>query len=154
MGTPHPASNLIKDNNPEARSVTIFLRPTVIVSYASSKFILLVPILLHGLPSATNNMAKPVGFYSYSNLARETSFRILELLPGKDGDTVLVVLHPSDLNNHRDYEAISYPWGDTNSRAAFLCDGRRVVATRNLHSNLSHLRLDSESRFLWADALW
>jgi hypothetical protein len=99
-------------------------------------------------------MINTVGSYRYSSLAGGTTFRILELLPGKEDDIVSVILHPSDLRNHREYEAISYTWGDINSKAAFLCDGKVVEATTNLHASLCHLRLDNESRFLWADALW
>jgi hypothetical protein len=93
-------------------------------------------------------------FYSYSDLTEGTSFRILELLPGKEDDTVSVVLHPSNLKDHPEYEALSYTWGNVMSKASFLCDGKRIEATTNLHAGLSHLRLASKSRFLWVDALW
>lgn len=92
--------------------------------------------------------------YQYNDLPDEASFRILELLPGKEDDPVSFVLHLSDLTDHRDYEAISYTWGNAISRASFICSGKRIEATTNLHSGLSHLRLQNEPRFLWVDALW
>lgn len=93
-------------------------------------------------------------FYPYSGLPEESSFRILELLPGKEDDTVSVLLHLSNLKDHPEYEAMSYTWGNSMSKASFLCDGKRIEATTTLHAGLSHLRLESESRFLWVDALW
>jgi hypothetical protein len=80
-------------------------------------------------------------FYPYSDLPEETSFRLLELLPGKEDDPVSVVLHLSNLKEHPKYEAMSYTWGNVMSKASFLCDGMRIEATTNLHAGLSHLRL-------------
>jgi len=51
------------------------------------------------------------------------------------------------------YEAISYVWGDQNITAPITLDGVSVEVTTNLEAALRHLRLESEERILWADAI-
>lgn len=96
----------------------------------------------------------PLNPYQYEDLPTQTSFRVVELLPGKEGDPVSCSLHAVSWSNPLEYEAISYAWGDPNARAPVTCDGKRVEVTQNLHRGLIHLRFQDRSRFLWADALW
>lgn len=92
--------------------------------------------------------------YKYEELPTETSFRVCELLPGKSGDPICCLLHVGEWDKPREYEAISYAWGDPKVTVPVNVHGKRVYVTSNLHNGLSHLRLQDESRFLWADALW
>ena len=101
-----------------------------------------------------STMAQTTEKYQYTDLPHEGSFRILELLPGKEDDAVSISLHVSNLSNPREYEAVSYTWGNAISKATFLCGGKIIDATTNLHAGLSHLRHKHKSRFLWVDALW
>lgn len=99
-------------------------------------------------------MAQPSENYRYGNLPTQTSFRVLELLPGLEGDHVSCILHIVDWSNPVEYEAISYAWGDPNDRQPLTCNGSGLDVTRNLYTGLTHLRLQDRSRFLWADAIW
>jgi hypothetical protein len=99
-------------------------------------------------------MAQPQETYQYDIMPTQTSFRVLELLPGQEGDPVSCLLHHLDWSNLLEYEAISYAWGDANDIERVICQGRELEVTRNLHSGLNHLRLQDRSRILWADAIW
>ena len=92
--------------------------------------------------------------YQYGDLPSPTSFRVAELLPGKEDDPISCLLHVVDWSNWLEYEAISYAWGDPNARASIICDGKIIEVTQNLHRGLTHLRFQDRSRFLWADAIW
>lgn len=99
-------------------------------------------------------MARGSEAYQYLKLPTLTSFRILELLPGHEGDDLSCLLHSADWSNARDYEAISYAWGDPSIRESITCHEGELKVTRNLHMGLTHLRLEDRSRFLWVDAIW
>lgn len=99
-------------------------------------------------------MAQRSETYQYDNLPTQTSIRVLELLPGQEGDHVSCLLHTLDWSNPLEYEAISYAWGDPNVRESVTCHGRELGVTRNLHTALTHLRFQDRSRILWADAIW
>jgi Heterokaryon incompatibility protein (HET) len=92
--------------------------------------------------------------YQYEDLPTQTSFRVIELLPGKEGDEVSCLLHPVDWSNPLPYEAISYAWGDPSTKVPITCNEKIVKITQNLHGGLTQLRFQDRSRFLWADALW
>jgi hypothetical protein len=94
--------------------------------------------------------------YEYENLPNPppASFRVAELLPGKDGDAVTCLLRQIDWSNLPEYEALSYTWGDINARATVICKGKRVEVTQSLYGALAHLRYQDRSRLVYADALW
>lgn len=92
--------------------------------------------------------------YKYEELPTETSYRVMELLPGKDEDPISCLLHVADWDSPLEYEAISYAWGENKETAPVNVHGKRVEVTMNLHAGLEHLRYQDQSRFLWADALW
>ncbi|KAI1076156.1 HET-domain-containing protein [Whalleya microplaca] len=80
-------------------------------------------------------------------------FRILTLLPGSGDEPLRCNLHHGDISKSPLYEAISYVWGDPHNRCDITCNDRRLSITVNLDTVLRHLRLPSESRSLWADAI-
>ena len=92
--------------------------------------------------------------YQYDALPSPTSFRIVELLPGREGNRISCRLHPVDWSEAVEFEAISYSWGDPNATGPVECDGKQIVVTENLHVALTHLRYSDRSRMLWVDALW
>lgn len=55
-------------------------------------------------------------YYQYDILPVPTSFRVLELLPVREGDPISRLLHYLNLSNPLEYEAISYAWGDANDK--------------------------------------
>lgn len=101
-----------------------------------------------GSPSPT---ATPI----YSPLLGSTNFRILHLLPSTDPSSpVLCRLTIEDLTNHDlQYEAISYTWGTPHPRHIITCNGNPQGIGPSLYSLLLRLRLATEPRALWADAI-
>lgn len=98
----------------------------------------------------------PLESYRYEHLPIPPpgSFRIAQILPGRDDDPVSCLLHTTDWANPLEYEALSYTWGDQKNKAIIICQGKRLEVTRNLHRALAQLRHQDQSRFLYADALW
>ncbi|KAF7547470.1 hypothetical protein G7046_g8990 [Stylonectria norvegica] len=93
--------------------------------------------------------------FIYGGLPMQTSFRVAELLPGKETDPVACLLHPINWSDvfQPEYEAISYAWGDVSDKVPIVCHGKELKVTPNLQSALLHFRMPDKSRFIWADAL-
>jgi hypothetical protein len=91
--------------------------------------------------------------YCYESLPSQTSFRVLELLPGGEDSEIRYTLHLADWNKPPQYEAISYAWGDISMRISTICDGKPMGITPSLYGGLRYLRRTDTSRFLWADAV-
>jgi hypothetical protein len=89
--------------------------------------------------------------YTYEQLPSDSSFRILELLPGSKNDAVAFRLLIKDWNSPPSYEAISYAWG-AGEKVPVICNHRILKVTSNLRDGLRRMRLENRSRFLWADA--
>jgi hypothetical protein len=92
--------------------------------------------------------------YQFEDLPTQTSFRIVELLPGKDNEPISCLLQKVDWAYPPEYEAVSYAWGDPNAKAPVICHGKILEVSQNLHSGLTHLRFPDRSRMLWVDCLW
>lgn len=98
----------------------------------------------------------PLESYQYDELPNPPpdSFRIAEVLPGKEDDTISCLLHLTNWSSPLEYEAVSYAWGDRNAKATVICHGKRMEVTKSLHGALSMFRYQDRSRLLYADALW
>jgi hypothetical protein len=96
----------------------------------------------------------PEESYQYEALPTKTSLRVIELLPGVEGDPISCQLHSGQWGDLPVYEAISYAWGDPKARAPVIVDGKRLDVTVNLHTGLKHFRYQERSRVLWVDAIW
>lgn len=100
--------------------------------------------------------------YQFETPSTQTSFRIVELLPGRDEeDPVSCLIHIVDLLDplRLRYEAVSYDasCGDDGGGARALpviCNGKRLEVGLNLYRSLVRLRFKGESRFLWVDGIW
>ncbi len=80
--------------------------------------------------------------------------RLLELLPGRDeADPIRCRLHVVPLERERDYEALSYCWGDPKSVGFIECDGAPFPIAANLMGALQALRREDTARLLWVDAI-
>jgi hypothetical protein len=80
--------------------------------------------------------------------------RLLELLPGDDGDKLQCRLRLSHSLYEGGYEALSYVWGDsTNEMKAILVNDTIMEITLNLEMALHCLRYKDKSRTLWIDAV-
>jgi hypothetical protein len=59
-------------------------------------------------------------------------FRVFRLLPGDCDDPIEGSLEVVSLDNHPEYVAISYVWGNDSASESFLIDRKELVPTRNL----------------------
>jgi len=92
--------------------------------------------------------------YLYHQLSlTNQEIRLLLVAPGPWGSDLVCELHHASLGLRPEYEALSYTWGDENKRRDIVIDDFRVSVTVNLEVALRHLRLESEPRVLWADAV-
>ena len=92
--------------------------------------------------------------YAYESLPKvESSFRVLELLPGESNDEICANLRVANWVTPPPFEALSYAWGDPTIRAPISCNGRMLKVTINLRNALKRLRQRDKSRFLWVDAV-
>jgi ankyrin repeat protein len=100
--------------------------------------------------------SKPVSIsselYNYKPLSSATSSRLIKLSPGKD-DVLSFDFREVDINNAPSYEALSYEWGAKSGTLAVQCGGRQLLVTPNLMAAMKSLRLKSNTRLLWIDAL-
>ena len=78
--------------------------------------------------------------------------RLLELLPGSGRvQCRLKVVKLSE--NTTPYEPLSYCWGEQTRRVSILVDDAPFDIGVNLHAALKRLRLESQIRMLWVDAI-
>jgi hypothetical protein len=80
------------------------------------------------------------------------SIRLLELLPGRNGDIIRCRLKHFVVSEHHKYETVSYCWGDSNDRVAIVCDDALLQIPTSLATALRGLRYHDHSWLIWADA--
>ena len=92
--------------------------------------------------------------FQYEPLKGLNNFRLLKLEAGRATDPLKITLFPSSISDCLNrYAALSYTWGDPNSRVKISCDGFLFHITSNLHSALTKLRLPDLGLMLWVDAI-
>ena len=96
----------------------------------------------------------PQQLYQHERLPSLNSIRVVELLPGQGNTPISCQFHVIDFSESFEYEAISYAWGDPSVKMPVACHGKRLEVTQNLRGGFAHFRLEEQSRYLWADALW
>lgn len=94
------------------------------------------------------------GTLRYKPLRGERSFRVLVLLPGSGDDEIACILDNVLLDDWlTHYEALSYMWGPPEPVFPISVDGGTSFVRKNLLNALKSLRLPTESRLLFIDAL-
>jgi Heterokaryon incompatibility protein (HET) len=94
------------------------------------------------------------GTLRYNLLRGEREFRVLVLLPGSGEDEIACVLDNVFLDDWlTHYEALSYMWGPAEPVFPVSVDGATCFVRKNLLNALKALRLPTESRLLFIDAL-
>ena len=83
----------------------------------------------------------------------QSMIRLIELLPGTGSEDIHCSMKAYPLSDCPDFEALSYCWGDAAIRTPIICNGRQLLVTLNLESALYYLRLHTEPRTLWVDAI-
>lgn len=97
--------------------------------------------------------------YHYDKLEGRNDIRLVVLPPGSFYSSLRCDIIHVDLAEAPDYEALSYTWADENGdkslTGAISCEpeDKRIPITRNCEAALRHLRLESETRVLWIDAI-
>lgn len=82
--------------------------------------------------------------------------RIIELFPraAETPGSLKITLHEIDLDQHPEYDAISYCWGGQQPTFPITCNGAKPKITQNLADALLTLSRDiPQSIWLWADAI-
>lgn len=80
--------------------------------------------------------------------------RILELAPSHAAtEPIRISLATVKLADAREYEALSYCWGDPNKTTSILCLEDAFQVTEHLGEALRQLRLTAQPRMLWIDAI-
>ncbi|TVY39297.1 hypothetical protein LOCC1_G006270 [Lachnellula occidentalis] len=94
------------------------------------------------------------GTLKYNPLHGERQFRVLVLLPGSGDDEIACLLDNVFLDDWlTHYEALSYMWGPAEPVTPVSVDGSTCFVRKNLLHALKALRLPTESRLLFIDAL-
>jgi hypothetical protein len=84
------------------------------------------------------------------------SFRLLILHPAANyADPILcnLAVFPLQADEHPEYEALSYCWGDEANPGFLTCNGEKFPIRDNLNAGLRRLRLSDHTRILWVDAI-
>ncbi|KAG0650479.1 Heterokaryon incompatibility protein [Hyphodiscus hymeniophilus] len=79
--------------------------------------------------------------------------RILKLHPDGNDTPITCSLQVVSLDDHPDYETLSYVWGDSKKTKPITVGGAIFNATENLFEFLNCLRHRTTTRLLWADAI-
>ncbi|KAI0123313.1 heterokaryon incompatibility protein-domain-containing protein [Xylariales sp. AK1849] len=81
-------------------------------------------------------------------------FRTLTLHRGSWSDPIRCSIRVVSLTKaKRRYHALSYRWGDENTRQEIIINEKQFSVTINLHTALKHLRLNDADRDLWVDQI-
>ncbi|TLD37295.1 HET-domain-containing protein [Venturia nashicola] len=108
------------------------------------------------------DITKPLTSYTYNPLERPESIRILALQPAAAFSAPLAgsLLHDdrelilNDLTDTRQYETVSYAWGEPVFTHWITLDGTtHLNCTANVDSMLRHLRKPHRQVRLWVDAI-
>ncbi|MCJ1438051.1 hypothetical protein MMC27_007438 [Xylographa pallens] len=94
----------------------------------------------------------------YQPLKHDQSIRLVTISPGVRcplgrSNPLHCELEQSRLDQHPQYEALSYVWGDPTVKDPIHLGRIQLSITRNLHAALLHLRSEQKGRKLWIDAI-
>lgn len=93
---------------------------------------------------------------SYCNINlnhTQKEIRRVILQPVNQGSSITCSLDKVSLFDDPEYEALSYVWGNPNTRENIALDSSPFSVTQNLAVALHHLRLPKKPRKLWIDAI-
>ncbi|KAH4938344.1 hypothetical protein HBH74_056200 [Parastagonospora nodorum] len=82
-----------------------------------------------------------------------SEIRILTVLPGSTKDPVSCTLESASLDSLPVYEALSYTWGNNDTKNPIQIDGKRFIAFGNAQDALVELRDAISPRRIWIDAI-
>lgn len=79
--------------------------------------------------------------------------RLIELHPESSGDSIRCTVRVQSLNDHPEYEALSYAWGESGRDSTITLNGYPFPVSTSLLSALQNIRNQRSRRTLWVDAL-
>ncbi|CAJ2508371.1 Uu.00g133970.m01.CDS01 [Anthostomella pinea] len=79
--------------------------------------------------------------------------RILELEDGTGDEEIRCRYRIVNLDDHPQYETLSYVWGLVTEHRTVLAEGYRVEVSDNLYAALQRLRYVDRKRMIWIDAI-
>jgi hypothetical protein len=80
--------------------------------------------------------------FRYSNSLSDRQLRLLNLNFGHGDEIISLDIRTYRLDDHPQYIALSYTWGDPDDTVPVLCNGRVIAVTRNLKEALWQFRED------------
>jgi hypothetical protein len=86
----------------------------------------------------------------YALLERH-DIRLFVLLPGKEADVVRGQVYIAKASEKREYEALSYTWGNANKTAEISIQNMIINVTQSFALALRNLRSSGTPRTLWID---
>ncbi|SPO07270.1 uncharacterized protein DNG_09964 [Cephalotrichum gorgonifer] len=98
-------------------------------------------------------MTSPAPRYTYTPISKPGQIRLLSIEPGLETDLIRCSLAPAQLDEHPEYEALSYCWGDPSITHVISCNGKELGIPKNLYGALRSLRKRDSARTLWIDAV-
>lgn len=103
-------------------------------------------------------MAAPFTHYRYEPLSGPRNIRVIILEPSIHiDDPIRCRIQEISLDEQSDkahyYEALSYVWGERDGTRPIKCTEGTILVTPNCELALRYLRLVSEERILWIDAI-
>ncbi|KEF62706.1 uncharacterized protein A1O9_00679, partial [Exophiala aquamarina CBS 119918] len=92
-------------------------------------------------------------YHPLHSTSNAIQIRLCSLLPGSFGDRINCRITNFDLNSTLEFEALSYTWGDLRERIPIEADSETILITKSIATALEYLRSESDSRYLWIDAI-
>ncbi|KAH7086758.1 heterokaryon incompatibility protein-domain-containing protein [Paraphoma chrysanthemicola] len=84
---------------------------------------------------------------------RDEQIRVVDLLPGTGADAIILKCRIITLNGGRNFEALSYVWGDSHDTRTVSISGFDMEITQSLYAAFLHLRDVRNVRTLWTDQI-
>ncbi|KAF5252271.1 hypothetical protein FANTH_2827 [Fusarium anthophilum] len=109
--------------------------------------------IFRAIPAKLARPAEKVENELYRPIAGDKEIRLLILEPGAREDVLECELINAELSWRTRFEALSYAWGDDTTKHELKCSGHIIGVMANLHDALLDLRLPTQRRVLWIDAL-
>jgi hypothetical protein len=89
----------------------------------------------------------------YSPLPHQRAIRLLRIESGTGEEGIQTTLETFDLDSKTQFTALSYVWGNGASQREIICNGHKMLITRNLWGVLAQLQKQRFDCLLWVDAI-
>ncbi|KAG0605200.1 hypothetical protein M758_9G039200 [Ceratodon purpureus] len=94
-----------------------------------------------------------MSLYDKSLDSNRQEIRLLSIVPGQEAEDIQCTLSVISLHDDPKYTALSYVWGDSNTRKQISVNRTSFDVTLNLESALRHIRMSDVQQTVWVDAV-